>query len=286
MSRFDEFLSSIGLAPTSYFVYSAFSFFGSGRDWALPGVWFVRALSAAGRDEAAVRQTLYRMCADGELEAEKFGRSKVYRPTPFAMAEIEAGTEKILKAPEEMWDGRWTMVSVRLRGSAHRVTRKRVEELLKVEGFGRLGGGTYIHPRAVGGRLYRSLPEEARPRVVIVRGDMVEGSIAGLRALWQVDELAARYEHVVGRFDDLQSRLDSRACTDRDAFLLRFAVVFEYLGVAWDDPELPLDLVGSGWPASGARSRAASLYRRLVPGATRYADGVLESIGAGRGRAA
>ena len=285
MGHFTQFLSTLATAPTSYFVYSAFSYYGSRRGWALPGLWFVRALGQAGRDEATVRQTLYRMSAEGELTAERAGRSKVYRPTAFARAEIEAGTDKILKAPEGSWDGRWTVVHVRLRGSEQRVTRKRVEELLRVEGFARLGGGAYVHPWPVGDRVYGSLPDDARPYVIVVRGEMVVGSAAELSTLWNVKDLSVRYERVNHQFSRLAERLDTRMCTDREAFLLRFAVVFAYLGVAWDDPELPAALVEPDWPGPEARRRAASLYRRLMPGATRHADGILRSVSAGVARA-
>jgi phenylacetic acid degradation operon negative regulatory protein len=271
-------MSSIRSAPTSWFVYSAFSYYGARHAWVLPGTWLVRALGDAWCDEAAVRQTLYRMSSEGELETERVGRSKLYRPTAFARAEIEAGTEKILEPAQFAWDGRWTFVHVSLPGTEHRVARKRVEELLKVEGFGRLGTGAFVHPRAVGRRLHGSLPEEVRNRVVIVRGELVEGSGEGLGSLWDVASLAKRYAKVLGRLERLETKLDELMCTDREAFLLRFAIVFEYLGVAWDDPGLPPSLVGDDWPAVAARARAATLYRRLMPGAIRHADAILSTL--------
>ena len=66
--------------------------------------------------------------------------------------------------------------------------------------------------------------------------------------------------------------------TDRDACLMRFAVVVDYLGVAWDDPGLPRELLSSDWPADEARVNAARAYDRLLPGATRFADLVLQQV--------
>jgi phenylacetic acid degradation operon negative regulatory protein len=278
MRRFNELVSTISSAPTSWFVYSAFSYYGARHGWVLPGTWLVRALGDAWCDEAAVRQTLYRMSSEGELETERVGRSKLYRPTAYARAEIEAGTEKILEPPHDAWDGQWTFVHVNLPGTEHRVARKRVEELLKVEGFGRLGTGAYVHPRAVGRRLHASLPDDVRDRVVIVRGELVGGSGAALGSLWDVVSLAKRYAKVLHRLERLEAKLDESMCTNREAFLLRFAIVFEYLGVAWNDPGLPPSLVGGDWPAVAARRRAATLYRRLMPGAVRHSDSILSTL--------
>lgn len=271
-------MSIIRTVPTSWFVYSAFSYYGVRHEWVLPGTWLVRALGDAGCDEAAVRQTLYRMASEGELETERVGRSKLYRPTAYARAEIEAGTEKILSPADDGWDGRWTFVHVNLPGTDHRVARKRVEELLKVEGFGRLGTGAFVHPRPVGRRLRASLPDDVRERVVILRGDLVEGSGTDLGWLWDVASLAKRYAKVLDRLERLEAKLDESMCTSREAFLLRFAIVFDYLGVAWDDPGLPLSLVGADWPAVAARACAAKLYRRLLPGAIRHADSILSTL--------
>jgi hypothetical protein len=68
----------------------------------------VRALGAAGREEALVRQTLYRMEHEEELITRRAGRMKFYRPSPYALAEIEAGKQKIFAPVASEWDGRET----------------------------------------------------------------------------------------------------------------------------------------------------------------------------------
>jgi phenylacetic acid degradation operon negative regulatory protein len=274
-----EVLSTIEKAPISYFVYSALSFFGPRQGGALPGMWFVSALGEAGRDAAAVRQTLYRMEHEGELITRKAGRSKFYSASQYAKAEITGGTAKIFESRRTEWDRHWTFVHLRFRGAAHRIDRERVAAILGVEGFARLGGDVYVHPRASETSLRKSLPARTRPHVIIVRGPLLDEAAApGFVDLWHVDQLRERYHHALTRLGDLEKILHGRPPTDRDAFLLRFAVVFEYLGVAWDDPGLPAEVLPRDWPAENARRIAARLYRRLLPGATRFAERLLKDV--------
>ena len=281
MAATSSYLSTIRRVPISYFVYSAFSYFGSRRGGELPGSWFVRALRAAERDEAAIRQTLYRMEREGELTSRRAGRRKFYAPSGYAKAEIEAGTAKIFQRPARTWDRRWTMIHVGLRTPALATHRERVIALLAVEGFARVDANLFVHPWPAAERLYHALPARARADVVIVRGELESPeSQPALVARWRLDRLAQRYGRSVKWLEALREQV-SAGVRDRDAFLMRFAVVFEHLGVAWDDPELPAELLPAGWPGDRARRLAASLYDRLLPGATRFADALLADVLAG-----
>jgi phenylacetic acid degradation operon negative regulatory protein len=268
-------LSTIKSVPISYFIYSSLSFYGSRRGGALPGTWFIRALEAAGRDAAAVRQTLYRMEHEGELVTRKVGRAKLYAATRFANAEIDAGSRKIFEPRRDDWDGNWTVVTLQLSGPRFRVERQRVVALLNVEGFAHAGGDTYLHPRNPGARVLEALSAAGRKRVIIVRGGRVPGAEPeALTALWPLDQLAARYQRVATKLQTMERRVRA-GITDRDAFLFRFALVFEYLGVAWEDPELPLALLPQPWTGEAARSMAARLYEMLLPRALRFGDALL-----------
>jgi phenylacetic acid degradation operon negative regulatory protein len=275
MSSIAPLLSTIQKVPISYFVYSSLSCFGRRHGGELPGMWFVRALRLAGRDVAAIRQTLYRMEAEGELESRKVGRSKFYRASRMADAVIDAGTDKIFQPPAADWDGRWTMVHVHLSAPGQRVARERVVGLLAVQGFALLGHDTYIHPRNVGPALLDALGAADRPHVVIVHGSLLnEDVIPAVLARWQIPILAERYRRTVARLGRIEARLDA-TLTPRDAFLLRFAVVFDYLGVAWDDPELPPAVLPTDWPGHQARRMAADLYSTLLDPAQEFASQLL-----------
>jgi phenylacetic acid degradation operon negative regulatory protein len=268
-------LSTIRKAPLSYFIYSALSYYGRQRGGELPGMWFIHALHEAGRDTPAIRQTLYRMEAEEELITRKDGRTKFYRASEFADAEIDAGQRKLFGSTEQSWDGEWTIVHVHLRAPAHRVARERIVSLLAVEGFALIGGDVYVHPRNPGTRLKEVLTAAARPHVLILRGPLTSPvDTSELVGLWRVPELAQRYRQTLDRMHELEIAV-GLGLSDQEAFLLRFAVVFDYLGVAWEDPELPAAVLPDDWPGMEARRLAGRLYHRLLEPATRHADRLL-----------
>lgn len=271
-------MSTLLDAPVSNFVYSSLSFFATVRGGELPGRWFVEALAEVGCDEAAVRKTLHRMERSAELTSRRQGREKLYSPSSYAMGEITAGTDKIFREPEA-WDGRWTILFARFNRD-ERIHRDRLQTLLQVEGFAAIGPGLHLHPRPRGERVLRAVDPVVRRRLDVFRGDRVgdESDDAFIARHWDVPELARRYDGVLEQLERLAERVD-RGVTDVEAFRHRFEVVLRFLRVAWDDPDLPLSLLPDPWPGTAARERAADLYRRLLSGARRFGDGVLERIG-------
>ena len=273
--RLAAFRETVTDAPVSYSIYSAFSFYGARRGGELPGTWLVAALSALGHAVSAIRQTLYRMEGSRELMSRAAGRRKLYRLSPYARAEAEAGLAKIMESSPGRWDGRWTLVQFQI-GSEDRIERERLRELLRVEGFGQTGIGLFIHPRDRSARLLRAAAEHGV-------GDLVE--VFNARRLggrdehefvarhWDLDTLAGRYRGFLARFRPLERA--SRRISLEAAFLLRFAVVFDYLETAWDDPDLPAQLLPAGWPGSRARRLAGTLYRSLLPSALEFGDALL-----------
>ncbi|HVT39770.1 MAG TPA: PaaX family transcriptional regulator C-terminal domain-containing protein [Gemmatimonadaceae bacterium] len=265
-------MSTISQVPISYFVYSSLSCFSQRLGGALPGMWFMRAIQQAGRAPAAIRQTLYRMEAEDEIVARKMGRVKWYSASRYAQAEIDAGLARILRPSRRTWSGRWTIVHLRFGGgAAHRVARERVVALLAVEGFALLGADSYISTSDAGPRVVNALPGTVLPHVTVLAGTLLNTAPQkSLLALWNVPRLGLRYRAALDRLRAIETTVQ-KGISDSDAFLLRFAVVFDYLQVAWDDPDLPRELLPIDWLGHSARLLTARLYRRLLPSATRHA---------------
>ena len=268
--RLAQFRDIVTDAPVSYSVYSAFSFYGSRRGGELPGTWLVAALGALGHETAAVRQTLYRMEASKELESRVVGRGKFYRLSAAARAEAEAGLAKIMDDDTQPWDGEWTLVQFRA-GTETQVERERLREVLRAEGFAAMANGLYLHPRDRSARLLAAARDHGvRDMVEVFRGRRIDGEDD--RALvarhWNLDDIASRYDAFVERFEPL-----ARATFPTEAaFVLRFAVVFDYLEAAWQDPELTPALLPPKWAGTRARRLARDLYKRLLPGALAFGD--------------
>jgi phenylacetic acid degradation operon negative regulatory protein len=273
--RLSTFRAIVTDAPVSYSVYSAFSFYGTRRGDELPGTWLVAALGALGHETAAVRQTLYRMEAGAELESRVAGRGKFYRLSPAARAEAEAGLEKIMGADADAWDGTWTLVQFRA-GTEARVERERLREVLRAEGFASVSAGLFLHPRDRSQRLLEAARAHGvRDMVEVFRGRRVDGDDdrAFVARHWNLGEIAARYDAFVDRFEPLGKA--KRAPADEAAFVLRFAMVFDYLEAAWLDPEIAPALLPPKWAGTTARRLARDLYKRLLPGALAFGDSLL-----------
>jgi phenylacetic acid degradation operon negative regulatory protein len=282
----EAIVSSIAGAPTSDFVYSSLSFFGRRRGGQLPGVWFVEALGALGVAEQRVRQTLYRMEHSGALLARRAGRVKWYRASPSTEAILDAGVARVAAHAEEAWDGRWTLVHYRV-GEEDRNKRDRIRDVLLVGGFGALGPGLYAHPRDDRGRLLAAAEELGlRDRLNVFRGTHVAG-VDDRRLVaetWDIVGLARRYRAFLSRFRAVAGEPPAR-WTPREAFALRFAFMFEFFRISWDDPSLPTSLLPPEWPGEEARSLAERLMQALLPGAITFGDLVLARTAGQRGHA-
>ena len=261
-------------APVSYSVYSSFSFFGRLHAGELPGMWLVSALGELGHSASAVRQTLYRMEQSDELHSRSRGRHKFYRLAPAAQAEADAGLAKIRRGSEEAWDGLWTLVQLHTQGDES-ISRERLRALLHTEGFVAIGAGVFIHPRDRTERLLAAARgHDALQILEVFRARRINEAHAHfVRTHWNIDQIAGDYESFIHEYQ-VPRRTAQRAIA-ADAFVMRFALVFDFLEVAWRDPELPLELLPSRWPGHRARELACALYDSLLPMAISRAEEIL-----------
>jgi phenylacetic acid degradation operon negative regulatory protein len=270
--RLDHFRETVLAAPVSYSVYSAFSFYGARRGGELPGTWLVAALGELGHEVAAIRQTLYRLELSGVLHGRSAGRNKFYRLSPAARAEAEAGLAKIMAPATEPWDGQWTLVQFGNHGE-EQVEKELLRELVRAEGFARIGPGLFIHPRDRVRRLRDAVREHRGEELLtLFRAARVEttSEAAFVARHWDLDDLAQRYRAFLDRYRPVAKRVTP--VTGADAFLLRFALVFDYLETAWQDPELPAALLPARWPGVAAQRLAKRLYQRMLPEALAFGD--------------
>jgi phenylacetic acid degradation operon negative regulatory protein len=263
-------------ADPNLLVYSSLAAFGSRRGGALPGTWFLTALAPLGHSEAALRQTLRRMELAGELHSERVGRHKLYRLTPIAAEAVAAGAEKIHQDPPRAWDGRWSACIYQF-ASDDRARRDRLRDLLEVEGFAQIARGVMVHVRDKTARVAKAIAAmRPRPDVTLLRGaSLVDERDDRLVArLWNTRDLARRYRRVLCRHGaPLPQRLEPAR-----AFARRFALVVDFLDVAWDDPELPPELLPSDWPGDEARRIVRCRYDELLSGAIQHGDAVLRAV--------
>jgi len=173
-------------------------------------------------------------------------------------------------------DGQWTLVHFRI-GEEERKVRDRIRDVLMVEGFGLLGPGAYLHPRDRTARLLAAAKQlEVSDRINLFRGPRVAGASDTklVRDLWDTEAIAIRYRAFIRRFAPFTHKRPAWR-SERDAFALRFAFMFEFFRITWDDPGLPAALLPEGWPGEEAREIADTLMTSLLPPAIAYGDQLL-----------
>lgn len=271
----DEILSTLYIKPTSYFVYSALSAFADRGLGELPGPWFVAALKPYGHSPAAIRQTLFRMSREKELNVRKDGRTNYYKATPFSLAEARVGADKIFAQPSPKWDEAWTLVQYSF-PDEKRIDRDRLRNLLEVMGFAPLGHGVHIHPKDYRRAIRDAIADnDLSGNINVFRGkrDATDNKKEFTSNLWALDEINSFYRVFLETFQPLENT--KLRLSDEDAFGLRFALVFEFLEAAWKDPELPIELLPQGWLGGKAQTLAARLYKRYMPQARLYANALV-----------
>ena len=276
----DAILSTIDSTPSRKFVYSAWSFYATRRGGELPGPWILAALETLGQTSGAVRQTLYRMERDRELESRRVGRMKYYRLAVSAQQEIASGLSMLFDAPETDWDGQWTLVRFGFDGS-QRPERDRLRNVLEIEGFAQLGGGMFIHPRDRTERVLKSARSiDVEGNILVFRGRRAGGETDTdlVDRLWDLQDIGVGYQTFLDRFEPVLE-IDLDEWSSDWIFKVRFALVIDYLEVAWLDPELPETLLPAEWPAPRARAVARQLYEHLLPGALSFGDDLMADLG-------
>jgi phenylacetic acid degradation operon negative regulatory protein len=259
-------------APTTDFIYSSLSFFGKRNGGEIAGAWLVSALGELNIAATAVRQALFRMERAGSLTSRRVGRVKWYAPTTSTNTILAAGGQRVREQAERPWDGKWTAVVIP-RGTDPR-ERQLLRDVLLVYGFGRARSGVYLHPRDHSGDVTRSVEALAlRDEIVVYRAERVGGRSdeATVRELWDLQAIGRRYRTFVRRFASIADE-DPAHWTTREAFGLRFAYMFDFFRISWDDPGLPSSFLPDDWAGFEARKIAQTLSGALRKGALEFAD--------------
>jgi phenylacetic acid degradation operon negative regulatory protein len=143
---------------------------------------------------------------------------------------------------------------------------------LRFLGFGPVQDGTWLAPHDREQEVAKLLAEHEVTEyagVLLGRPATSVDFAVFVARVWDLADLAERYESFVTRFRRVSARDDR---DDRDALLLRTRLVHTFREFPFLDPELPEDLV----PAPRHRAEALALFHDLYPalaeGARRYFD--------------
>ena len=236
---------------------------------------------ACGLTAEQVRSCLRRLVSEGMLDRDGRGASATYRSTTAGIAALRLSTLRTRLAYSQDaagkgWNRKWRLVAFAI-PEGQRAARDEFRLSLLDMGGAALQNGVYVSPHD----WHRFVLEAANRAGVaefVVMATSDDLSVGGesdprilARKLWPIDELAARYEAFVEKYQNVpESLTQHRQRRERiaDSVYLpgAFAMATALNEVFLADPLLPPELLPRPWPGRVARdSTGHEAKPRCVP---------------------
>ena len=191
--------------------------------------------------------------------------------TPRSTAILHDGQARIWKAGavNDGWDGTWTLLCFSLPESWQR-QRHGLRSQLTWAGFGPLQGGLWIAPGPVAvEEIVSGLGLEAHVRVFRASADELTNVDQLVRDVYDLDEIAARYEEFLQRWAEPPTE---------DPLAARLSIVAEWLQTIRPDPRLPVQHLPPDWPAMRAQKVFRDLETKFDAPAREIAATLLDTL--------
>jgi phenylacetic acid degradation operon negative regulatory protein len=245
-------------------------------------VWLgsmIRAMAEFGISERLVRTSVFRLAKDGWLQSTQLGRRSFYSLTDDGREKFRIATHRIYGEPVTDWDGNWCLLLLSNLDAQEKETVRRECAWL---GFGALSANLLAHPAHESSDLDIALRKlGVADDIVVMNGHALrsDGPLRRMvRSAWNLDDIDARYEHFVTMFRPLIRALQkSSDVTPRSAFVARTLLIQEYRKVLLRDPQLPVELLPSGWHGAAAYQLCRNLYHALYAAADAYLSSTMET---------
>ena len=211
-------------------------------------VWqetLVGALMSVGYTQQAARQAIARSVRDGWLSTERIGRRARLSLSTRTAELLATGASRIYSFGEPWeWDGRWLVLILRV-PEERREVRHQLRTRLAWAGLGSMGGGVWLTPHVSREAELRSALREAPAAVAtsFVASLGLFGSPNEVAAAaWDLDEVREHYEALIEDFAAIQPS------TPETCFRMQALLVHAWRKFPFLDPDLPAELLSSGWP--------------------------------------
>jgi phenylacetic acid degradation operon negative regulatory protein len=236
----------------------------------------VALLQAFGMEPAAVRVTLSRLRKEGWFTTRKEGRETVYELSPRMMKILVEGRKRIFQRVEEPWAGRWTMVLYQV-PEAERAIREALRRQLAWLGFGQLSPSTWMAAHQLANEVRALAAEMPQASIDVLWAG--SGSLAEDRALaarcWDLAAIDADYRAFIDRYSRLDDPRANAAKEGAQAMVERTMLVGDARGLAYEDPQLPIELQPEGWLGRDAYELFRRVHAQLAEPANAFVDSVI-----------
>jgi len=234
-------------------------------------VWLgnlIDLMQPLGLSERLVRTGVYRLAREKWLRARQTGRRSFYTITPEGLGSFTDADARIYAAHPVPWDGKWVMVQTL--PDAAPLARKKTRSLLTWHGFGQLSPTMMIKPGSDTDNVNQVLKGSGLTSSCIVFASDLDNN-ADTHAIvsngWNLQELSNAYQRLLGCFADAG---DLASKNPGDAFVARTLLIHQYRRILLKDPQLPDELLPTGWNGEKARKLVSQAYHKLTPTADRF----------------
>ncbi|MDH3546346.1 MAG: phenylacetic acid degradation operon negative regulatory protein PaaX [Gammaproteobacteria bacterium] len=245
-------------------------------------VWLgslITVMQEFGISERLVRTSVFRLVQDGWLQSTQIGRRSYYSLTDAGRLRFVQATHKIYGEPASGWDHTWCLI---LLVDLDAATKDTVRKELGWLGFGALSTSVLAHPTPERAELDTTLSRLGVADDLVILSAQTIRNEAAMRRLaqssWNLDDIDERYASFVKRFRPLIAAFGKNAAVrPQTAFLVRTLLIQEYRKVLLRDPQLPADLLPSGWHGTAAYQLCRNLYLAVYRQADDYLTDVMET---------
>lgn len=239
----------------------------------------ISSVSGFGISERLVRTSVFRLVQDGWLQSDQIGRRSYYGLSDDGKERFEQATHRIYGEPAANWDGRWCLLLLSgLAAGAKEQARKEFGWL----GFGALSANVLAHPSPDLLDLDITIRRlQLADQIVVMEGQTIKSESAMRKlahASWNLDAIDTRYASFVRRFRPLITAYGKNPNVASDtAFLVRTLLIQEYRKILLRDPQLPAELLPSGWHGAAAYQLCRNLYKAVYQQADDYVSATMET---------
>jgi phenylacetic acid degradation operon negative regulatory protein len=253
------------------------------RDEPLPSAALVELLSSFGVTPAGARAAIQRLARRGFLVPVRTGRTTSYAVPPMGQERVDAHVRLLFRSHmSQEWDGTWTLVSYSL-SEDQRSTRNALREQLRQARFGAVHDGLWVRPgdasSVVDGILGGLGASPSGGQLAIFVGARLpHGRPVDLaRQAFALDGVAADYRRFIGRWREVAARVDDGIDDAHEALQLRTSIMRDWRELRHEDPMLPPELLGDGFPFDEALDVCSTVYDRTGPAAEEAFRGILRT---------
>ena len=231
----------------------------------------VSLLGAFGISADATRVVMSRLRAEGWFDSRRVGRESRYALTAQAWEMLDEGRPRIFERRREPWSGEWCLVTYSVPEAA-RQTRDRLRKRMAWLGFGSLAPSTWICPHDKRAEVVKVLEgePEARFDVFMARSLGLAHDRDMVRRCWDLDGLNEAYGEFLHATQERLARFQESAPPGADALVERIRLLHDYRRFPFQDPDLPLELLPTGWLDRQAHDAFLAAVGTLRPAALEY----------------